>query len=223
MSRPSNLDSNARWLWGGCFAALLVGAFLGWRTIRDRPLLPIGNTVIPQSTYDQLTLTDPFPARPAPSEPPGSLRMWMYRAADMGDAPLAEVVHPVAFDLNTPWVKALLDQKIRSADNAFTLKMRGQISLSARVTHLHLKSDNGYRVRLRGRQGPDARVENWANDVTNDFEFTVTAEPGCYEIEIDFNNVQGDAFFDLWSEAKDIALYPADAAPSPAPNDAPAR
>lgn len=216
MRHRNHPDHRRRWLGWCCLATFLAGVLLGWRTIGDDRLLPLGKTVIPPSTYHQLALANPFPARPTPTETPGSLRIWLYRMADMGDPPLAETVHPVAFDLDTPWVRALLQEKNPTVENSFTLKMRGQIRFAAPLTQMHLKSDNGYRVRLRGREGKEAMVENWANDVTTDFLFFVTAEPGWYEIEIDYNNVQGGAFFDLWSDASDIAFMPADPASSPA-------
>lgn len=196
----------------------LVGLGLGWRTIHDPALATTGATVIAPSNLDQLVLMNPFPARQPPAEARGSLRMWLYSNVALDEPSVAEGVHPVAFDLETPWLKTLLAEKLTNRQNIFSVRMRGQIYLPARVNHLHLKSDNGYRVRLRDAQGKEARVENWLNEVTEDFYFQVTAEPGCYEIEIDFTNIQGGAFFDLWSESKDIAFYPAEpAADKPAP------
>jgi hypothetical protein len=129
----------------------------------------------------------------------------------MTGKPVAEEVHPHTFDLGTPWVKALLDAKMPNVGNAFTFRMRGQIRFSAPVTDMHIRSDNGYRITFRDATGHEVHLDDWENSVTEDFYFQVTAEPGCYDIVIDFANVQGNAYFDLWSEAKDIRFFPAEA------------
>ena len=214
MTTPRRIDAKARWLWGTCIAAFLIGLGVGWRHIGPAGPAPGGTSPIPASELDHVTLNHPFPARPDPEQFPGTLRIGLYPYDDMTGKPLAEEVHSHVFALDTPWVKALLDEKMPNVNRAFTFRMRGQIRISSPVTDMHIRSDNGYRITFRDSTGREVHVDDWEDNVTEDFYFQIRAEPGCYDVVIDFANVQGNAYFDLWSEAKDICFYPADPTPS---------
>jgi hypothetical protein len=119
------------------------------------------------------------------------------------------VVEPLAFDLdNTHWLQDLVLKKVNHSDNSFALKLRGLICFSAAVTEMHLKCDNGYRILLRDAHGKEMHLDDWQDAVTMDLAFQVTAQPGCYEIEIDYCNLTGGANFDLWSTSGEISFYP---------------
>jgi hypothetical protein len=211
MTTHHRIDSRQRWLWGSCVAAFLIGIGLGWQHLGEAGPAPGGTLPIAASDLDHITLEHPFPARPDPAEEPGSLRFWLYPYDAMTGPPLADEVHPLVFELASPWVKTLLDKKLPNERHSFTFRMRGQISFSAPITHMHVRSDNGYRITFRDSTGHEGHMDDWEDAVTEDFYFQVTAEPGCYDIVIDFANVEGNAYFDLWSEAKDIRFFPAEA------------
>jgi hypothetical protein len=210
MKLPPRIEHAQRWLWGMCLVAFLVGIGLGWRSIEDVPPAPARTDEIPASVADHIVLTHPFPTRPDPATPPGSLLYSLFPTDPKLETSLAEEVHPAGFGLSDPWVMSLLDKKLPNINHAFAFRMRGQIRFMSAVNHLHLRSDNGYRITFRDAEGHEAHMDDWENSVTDDFYFKVIAEPGCYDIEIDFCNIHGNAYFDMWSEAKDIVFYPAE-------------
>lgn len=212
---PENSLKRRRWPWVLPVAAFLLGLGLGWWTIHSkREPLPIP-TSIAVSTIDHMVLDHPLPGGDSPALPANALRLWLFPNADLDGAPLAEVVMPPAFDLQTPWLKELLAAKLpNNPDNIFAVRMRGEIRFSSGQTKLHIHSDNGFRICFRNSAGEERRIDNWVNDVTDDFEFEVSAEPGRYEIEIDYFNGDGDAHFRIWADSATIQFLPV--APPPA-------
>jgi hypothetical protein len=188
---------------------------LGLRTIRsEKAPLPIFTT-IPRSEETGLRLDHPLPANGSPANPTGCLRLWLYRGRELAGVPLAEVAEPPVFDLRTPWLKDLIDGELaHSADN-FSLRMRGWITFPSSATMVHLRSDNGYRLRFRNALGDEQKLDHWVDDVTDDSMFTVVAEPGRYEIEIDYFNGGGGFFFEI-SSMPQVEFEPAEAPPATA-------
>lgn len=218
MTNRLSPETQQRWIWWVCATTFVIGLGAGWWNIHEETPAPVGPPVIAASNLDQIILAHPFPDQP-PAPSPGKLRIRLYPNVDLREPSFAEVVQPVAFGLDTPWFQVLWDKKLPNLAHTFSARMNGQIRFSAPVTHMHIRSDNGYKVFLRDAQGKTSVLDNWGDDVTYDFLFQVTAEPGCYEIEIDYNNYQGNGFFDLWSEEGDITYYPAPAAAAPAKSE----
>jgi len=215
MTTSPGTDHSQRWLWGTCLVALLVGIGVGRQHLGTVPSAPFRTEPIPASLADHLTLTHPFPARPDPAKLPGELLYSLYPTDPKIETSLAEQVRPMGFGLSDRWVTELLDSKLPNVSHTFAFRMRGQIRFTQPVNHLHVRSDNGYRILFRDTQGNESHMDDWTNSVTEDFYFQVTAEPGCYEVEIDYCNFHGNAYFDMWSEGKDIVFYPAGFTPAP--------
>jgi hypothetical protein len=193
-----SLEPRYRWLLWTCCAAFLIGVAMGVRKIRTESApLPITNS-IPRLEQDDIKLDHPLSGDPPPANLRGNLRVWLYSGRELAEPPLAVAVQPPVFDVNTPWLKALIDEKISHIPRDRSIKMRGWISFSSPRTMLHLRSENGYRVRFRNALGAECSLVHWEDDVTEDFACGAVVEPGRYEIEIVYFSAGGDGFFEIW-------------------------
>jgi hypothetical protein len=184
------------WWIGG--AAFLIGVAVGVREIRtERAPLPVASS-IPRFEQDAIRLDHPLTGDLSPASLKGNLRLWLYSGRELAGPPLAATVQRPAFDGDTPWLKALIAEKIPRVPPARSIRMRGWISFSSPVTVLHLRSENGYRVRFRNALGAERRLVHWEDDVTWDFACGVAAEPGRYEIEVEYFSVGGWGLFEIW-------------------------
>jgi hypothetical protein len=198
-----------RWPWALPPAAFLIGLSFGWRTIHSKSEPLLIPTSIAVSRIDHLALDQPLPGNGRPRPSTSALRCSLFPTKEMEGAPLAEAVELPSFDLQTPWLKQLLAEKLpRNPTNAFAGKMLGLIEFSSNQTKLHICSDNGFRIRIRNSVGEERLIDNWVDDITDDFELQVSAEPGRYEIEIDYFNSDGDAYFCLWADPATIQFLP---------------
>jgi hypothetical protein len=198
MNSNLSLEPRDRWLWWTCGTAFLIGMALGWRVIRSesKPLPILAS--INQFEETGLKLKHPLPRNVSPANPAGSLRFWLYSGRELAGLPLAQVVKPPVFNPGTPWLQAFIDEKLAHSSDNFSLRMQGWIVFSSPLTMVHLRSDNGYRIRFRNALGEVQRFDHWVDEVTDDFAFKVAAEPGRYEIEIDYFNGGGGLFFETW-------------------------
>jgi hypothetical protein len=187
-----------RWLlWTGC-AAFLVGVAMGVQAIRTESApLPIPSS-IPRFEQDGMKLDHPLSGDPLPANLRGNLRVWLYDGCELAGPPLAVAVQPPVFDVNSQWLKTLINEKITHIPRARSITMRGWISFSSPCTMLHLRSENGYRVRFRNALGTECSLVHWEDDTTKDFACGAVVEPGRYEIEIDYFCVGGNGYFEIW-------------------------
>lgn len=207
MQTDPSAEARNGWLWFVSSLALLAGMALGWRTMRSQnsPLPTV--TSLSFGEPGTLKFNHPFPGGPVQAGRAGDLRISLYSGRELAGAPVATVVKPPVFYNGTQWLGELVAEKLaRSSDN-FSMKMRGWITLTSSRTNLHLRSDNGFRIRLRNALGQEQKLEHWVDDVTDDSAFAVVAEPGRYEIEIDYFNGVGDYFFQM-SAAPQAKLEP---------------
>lgn len=188
-------------------ASLILAAFLaGWgygRYLVQIDQVPVqGATSLAPTRFDILTLSAPLGEVASPAN--GKLHIKVFASPDLNTPLLGEFRESPNFTLESPWLRALVDQRLAAPDSPFGATMCGKIRFVAPETRLHLKVDNGYRLRLRNARGEVQSVEDWSGDVIQDFSFLVRAEPGVYEIEIDYANFGGDANFRLWSDTSEI-------------------
>lgn len=146
----------------------------------------------------QLTLTHPLDL-PEPGAKEQGLSVLFYRNVELSGSPWAHTVMLPSFDLSTPWIYEQLKHPGMEADVSFALKFSGSVFFCTQFTILSLRSDNGYRIRLKNAAGEDYKIENWSDEVTYNHEIELEVETGWYEIEIDYFNRFGDANFDLKS------------------------
>jgi hypothetical protein len=208
----SNVSPEPRncWIWWTCCTALFVGLAMGWRTILSHnERLPVPTTIA-EFKREDLKLDHPLPADAQSANPPGSLRYWIYSGRKLAGRPLTIVAQPPAFDLYTPWLKALIDEKLPRASHECSIKMRGWIIFSSPRTIIHLKSENGYRIRFRNALGAERSLEHWAEDWTEDSIFGAVVEPGRYEIEIDYFSAGPGRYFEIWGSPQ-VEFAPAPA------------
>ena len=198
MISDTNPEPRYRWLlWTGG-AAFLIGAAMGVRVIRTESApLPISRSIA-RFAQDDLKLDHPLAGDPLPENLRGNLRIWLYAGRELAGPPLAVVVQPPAFDVNSQWLTTLIKEKITHIPRARSITMRGWISFSSPRTLLHIRSENGYRVRFRNALGTECSLVHWEDDTTGDFAGGVVVEPGRYEIEIDYFCVGGNGYFDIW-------------------------
>jgi hypothetical protein len=198
MISDPNPEPRYRWLlWPGC-AAFLIGVAMGVRVIRTESApLPIPSS-IPRFAQDDLKLDHPLFGDPLPANLRGNLRIWLYDGRELAGPPLAVAVQPPAFDVNSQWLTTLIKEKITHIPRARSITMRGWITFSSPHTMLHLRSENGYRVRFRNALGAECSLVHWEDDVTEDFACGAVVEPGRYEIEIVYFSAGGDGFFEIW-------------------------
>lgn len=194
---PTNLnpETRDRWLWWMCGLGLLAGMALGWRAIRSEgePLPILTSLTAPEPVY--LRLDHPLSSQAAPASFAGNLRIWLYSGRELAGPPLAEVVQPPVFDNGTSWLGAFINGKLGHVSDNFSMRMQGWATFSAPRTMVHIRSDNGFRIRFRNALGKELTLEHWVDDVTEDFVFCAVAEPGRYQIEIDYFNGMGGYFF----------------------------
>ncbi len=191
-----------RWLWWTCAAALLVGMVLGWRVIRSHgDPLPLA-TSIPEFKREDLKLDHPLPGAAPHSDSPGSLRYWIYGGREFAGQPLTVVAQPPVFDLWTPWLRTLIEEKLARTSHECSIKMRGWITFSAPLTILHLRCENGYRIRFRNALSEEQRLEHWVEDWTEDTVFGAVVEPGRYEIEVDYFSAGPGRYFEIWGSPR---------------------
>jgi hypothetical protein len=198
---PSNPNPEARdrWLWWMCGFVLLTGMALGWRTVHweSEPLPVLTFLTAPEPA--RLRLDHPLPGRVAPANSSGNLRIWLYSGRELAGPPLAEVVESPAFDNGTSWLGPLINEKLGHVSDNFSMTMRGWVTFSAFRTMVHIRSDNGFRIRFRNGLGQEQKLEHWVDDVTEDYVFCAVAERGRYQIEIDYFNGVGGFFFKIWT------------------------
>lgn len=215
---PANLNPEPRnrWLWWMCGLGLLAGMALGWRTIRSEsePLPSLASLTAAEPV--SLRLDHPLSGEVAPASSAGNLRMWLHAGRELAGPPLAEVVQPPVFGNGTAWLSALINEKLGRVSDNFSLQMRGWATFSAARTMVHIRSDNGFRIRFRNALGKELMLEHWVDDVTEDFVFCAVAEPGRYQVEIDYFNGVGGYFFEI-SCAPPAVFEPAIDPPPAAP------
>jgi hypothetical protein len=178
-----------------CGLGFLAGMALGLRAIRsDSDPLPIVTSLTaPEPVY--LGLDHPLRSQVAPAGSAGSLQIRLYSGRELAGPPVAEVLQPPVFDKNTQWLGALINEKLGGVSDNFSMKMRGWIAFSATRTRMHIRSDDGFRIRFRNALGKELTLEHWEDGVTQDFVFCAVAEPGWYQVEIEyFNGVDGFFF-----------------------------
>jgi hypothetical protein len=181
----------------GC-AAFLLGVALGVRAIRTESApLPIPAS-IPRLEQDGIKLDHPLFGDPPPANLRGNLRIWLYAGRELAGPPLAVEVQPPSFSVNSQWLTTLIKEKITHTPRDRSITMRGWISFSSPRTLLYLRSENGYRVRFRNAMGTECSLVHWEDDSTRDYACGVVAEPGRYEIEIDYFCVGGNGYFEIW-------------------------
>lgn len=187
-----------RWLLVTGCVAFLLGVALGVRAIRtESSPLPKPDS-IPQLGQDDIKLEHPLAGNPPPANLRGNLRIWLYAGRELAGPPLAEVVQSPDFDVNTAWLKTLIENKFSQIPRARSITMRGWISFSSPRTLLYLRSENGYRVRFRNALGAECSLVHWEDDSTRDYACSAVVEPGRYEIEIDYFCVGGNGYFEIW-------------------------
>jgi len=201
-------ESRNGWLWLICGLGLLAGMALGWRAIRATSVpLPIPTAITAPEPLC-LKLDHPLSGGVASPGSAGSLRIWLYSGRELAGPPLAEVVQPPIFDYSAPWLSAFINEKLDHNPNNFSAKMRGRVAFSVPRTMVRIRSDNGFRIRFRNASGKELTLEHWLDDVTDDFAFCAVAEPGLYEIEIDYFNGVGGYYFGVSFTPK-VELVPA--------------
>lgn len=213
MQPNPSAEPRDRWLWWMCGLGLLAGLALGWRTIRSEPApLPIA-TSLSLSASDGLRLSHPLPQRAAAADATGELSIAVYSGRQPDGTPVAEVTKPPVFDNGTQWLSELVNERLAKSSNNLSMRMRGWITFSAARTVVHVRSDDGYRIRFRNALGEDQKLEHWVDDVTEDRVVDVVAEPGRYQIEIEYFNGVGGYFFQF-SANPGSGLAPATDSPS---------
>jgi len=202
MNSNVNPEPGNSWIWWTCGAALLVGMVLGWRMIQSRnERLPMP-TSIPKFERVDLKLDHPLPGDGRTENTPGSLTFWLYSGRELAGQPLATTVQPPVFDLYTPWLCALIDAKLPRASHECSIKMRGWITFSSPSTIIHLRCENGFRIRFRNALGEERSLEHWVEDWTEDSAFGAVVEPGRYEIEIDYFSAGAGRYFGIWASPR---------------------
>jgi hypothetical protein len=200
-----------------CGLGLLAGMALGWRAIRSEsePLPILTSLTAPEPVC--LRLDHPLSSQAAPAGSAGSLRIWLYSGREPAGPPVAEVVQPPAFDNGTSWLSALINEKLGRVSDNFSMKMLGWVTFFASRTMVHIRSDDGFRIRFRNALGKELTQEHWVDGVTEDFVFCAVAEPGRYQIEIDYFNSTGGFFFGTSSDPQVAFAAATDSLPPAAP------
>ena len=193
-----SLVPRSQWIWWTCGAAFGIGMALGWRKIHSENEPLPAPQCIHQLERDDLKLDHPLSRDARRANPPGNLRIWLFSGRVLAGPPLAVVGKPPFLGTDSPWMKALIDEKLNHSSDNFSLKMRGWITFSSPRTIMHLRSDDGYRIRFRNALGEERSMVHWVEDVTEDLPFGVVVEPGRYEIEIDYFNAGGNFYFQFW-------------------------
>ncbi len=193
-----SLVPRSQLIWWTCGAAFVIGLALGSRKIHSKnELLPAPQS-IRELKRDELKLDHPLSRDPRRANPPGKLRIWLFSGRALAGPPLAVVEEPPILGTYSPWLNALINEKLNHSSDNFSLKMRGWITFSSPRTIMHLRSDDGYRIRFRNALGEERSIVHWVEDVTEDLPFGALVEPGRYEIEIEYFNAGGNFFFELW-------------------------
>jgi hypothetical protein len=203
-----NPESRNYWLWLICGLGLLAGMTLGLRAIRvaSEPLPILTSITAPEPLC--MKLDHPLSGGVTSAGSTGSLRIWLYAGRELAGPPLAEVVQSPIFDYGTSWLGGFINEKLDHNPNNFSAKMRGWVAFPMPRTMVRIRSDNGFRIRFRNAVGKEQTLEHWVDDVTDDFAFCAVAEPGMYEIEIDYFNGVGGYYFGV-SFAPKVELVPA--------------
>jgi hypothetical protein len=198
MNTHPSTEPRSGWIWWTCGTAFVIGMVLGWHMIRSRDdRLPVP-TSIREFKREELKLDHPFAGDPPAEDVPNRLRFWLYSGRECAGPPVVVAVQSSAFDLSTPWLKTLIDERVSPTSHTCSLKMRGWVFFSSPRTILHLRCQNGYRIRFRNRLGEVRTLERWNDEWTEDSVFGAVVEPGRYEIEIDYYSLGYGRFFGIW-------------------------
>jgi hypothetical protein len=124
--------------------------------------------------------------------------MSLYSGRELAGPTLAVVEEPPVFGTYSLWLKMLFEEKLGGSSSNFSLKMRGWVTFLSKHTIMHLRSDDGYRIRFRNAAGEERCLVHWMENATEDLAIGIDAEPGRYEIEIDYFNAGGNFYFQFW-------------------------
>jgi hypothetical protein len=197
-----------------CGLGFLAGIGLGSRAIRSEsepfPIL----TFLTAPAAVPVTLDHPLPSQMASAGTAGSLQIWLFAGRELAGPPLAEVVQPPVFDNGTVWLNRLIYDKLNGSSDNFSMKMRGWVTFSAPRTRVYVKSDDGFRIRFRNALGKEQTLEHWVDGETEGFVFCAVAEPGRYQVEIDYYNNTGEFSFGTSSDQRVEFAATTDSSPS---------
>lgn len=173
---------------------------LGWHRSLHHQSIRFATFTNSERDFYKSTAPLPFINLDNPILNPGELRAFSVQAFDsmnFSAQSFGFTEKSLCIDSSTAWVKEFIASRARGGDPTwFTAKISGHVFFGKDSKKLEIHSRHGYALKVSNAANQSVTFQR-GDIIDRDDSYTVAAEPGWYQIEIEFTHGYSDPLF-LW-------------------------